>query len=845
VKLRTRRAISVLAGALLLVVPAHLALAVTDVKTDRLAGNDRYATAAAAANAAFPGGASTVLIASGETFPDALAGAALAGFRASPVLLTTKASLPAATSTALDTLKATNAVILGGTGAVSAAVQSQLDAKLSGTVTRIAGNDRYATAAAVAREIGTANIGSTNGRKTALIATGTSFADALAGGPLAAAGSSGRLPILLVGSTVPQTTRDALTDLAIKQVIILGGTSAVSAAVQSDLETVTGNPAQRVAGNDRFATAALIADESLKPGYGFNGKAVLLANGLGFADALAAGPLGGVRKSPVLLTAPTALSAPTKNWLEGNSAVVETVTAIGGTSAVTDATLAAAETAGQQPPKAGANETITITPRGSADLANGSSRDYTATGLTAPVDIVLLDCNDVTTQSGNTVFANANANTTADRTAESGTTDKAAVANVRISAIGGTPRADEPVVTNNDYANAVAPTSGSVTFTVSGPSSSSTAVPCVIPVVFVDANADNALNVPSGGTAPNEGFGAGGRTTFGSTGATGGQFGPKQVQTTDKANDRFVACAVLNTDCTTYRYDGNDVFQISSTSTTLSAFESALSPGDSVQGSYNATSSGQSTFNLTDGQPATPATPVVTVTSTTVMLTFADASGGTSADNIDTYRAYRAPKTTTACPDFNTASGRASYALAQSVADADQSGTTSYTITDTGLTSGTSYCYSVVSVSDGDESTGTPAVTATPGGAVLIVSATTSAPANTAVAIGNQIIFDFNQAVTIATGSAFFEFTDSGAGANASVGRLTCGSGGNATCGTSTLANGNTRLTITVTGLPTYTTPGESPAGIATYPLTVNIVSDGANVAIDEANSPDRTVDSA
>ena len=87
----------------------------------RLAGNDRYETAAAIALATFPNGTETVLLATGEKFPDALAGNFLAGNRNAPILLTTQAALPAVTRQAIQTLKAKNVIILGREEAVSTA----------------------------------------------------------------------------------------------------------------------------------------------------------------------------------------------------------------------------------------------------------------------------------------------------------------------------------------------------------------------------------------------------------------------------------------------------------------------------------------------------------------------------------------------------------------------------------------------------------------------------------------------------------------------------------------------------------------------------------------------------
>jgi len=240
---RRRQAIAVLLTALvgtLLIGPVPRASATADVTQARLAGLDRFETAAKIAAAEYPTGATTAIVASGRAFPDAPAGAALAGIKGGPLLLTEPGSLPTATSNALKSLGTKTVYLLGGTAAVSKAVADSL--ATSYTVTRLAGADRYETAKAIATEIGQANVATLGGKRTAIIATGLDFADALAGGPLAAAGASatGVHPILLVNADVPAATNDALTTLAIQQVVILGGTSVVSASVQAQLETLLG-----------------------------------------------------------------------------------------------------------------------------------------------------------------------------------------------------------------------------------------------------------------------------------------------------------------------------------------------------------------------------------------------------------------------------------------------------------------------------------------------------------------------------------------------------------------------------------------------------------------------------
>jgi putative cell wall-binding protein len=82
----------------------------------------------------------------------------------------------------------------------------------------------------------------------------------------------------------------------------------------------------RVAGADRYATATALADFE-RTSLGWTPSHAILARGDAFADALAGAPLAGVRRAPILLTAPLSLSPVTSTWLDTNGPL--SVTALG------------------------------------------------------------------------------------------------------------------------------------------------------------------------------------------------------------------------------------------------------------------------------------------------------------------------------------------------------------------------------------------------------------------------------------------------------------------------------------------------------------------------------------
>jgi putative cell wall-binding protein len=97
----------------------------------RHAGADRYATASTLSAAAFPTNVSTVYIATGANYPDALAGGAAAAYEDSPLLLVTGTAIPPTTAAELVRLSPARIVILGGPSVVSSAVEASLAAYLA------------------------------------------------------------------------------------------------------------------------------------------------------------------------------------------------------------------------------------------------------------------------------------------------------------------------------------------------------------------------------------------------------------------------------------------------------------------------------------------------------------------------------------------------------------------------------------------------------------------------------------------------------------------------------------------------------------------------------------------
>jgi putative cell wall-binding protein len=164
-------------------------------------------------------------------------------------------------------------------------------------VRRVQGPDRYTTAAQVA-------LNSFTHADTAILARGDDLADAIAGSYLA--GAQGGGPILLTPpGGLPDDVLNALGRLKVKQVFIIGDTTAISGSVDTVLQG-HGMRTTRLAGVTRYATAGVIEQAGGQPaklaGYG---PTALLVSSADMPDAVVAGPVAFHNRYPLLYTAGT------------------------------------------------------------------------------------------------------------------------------------------------------------------------------------------------------------------------------------------------------------------------------------------------------------------------------------------------------------------------------------------------------------------------------------------------------------------------------------------------------------------------------------------------------------
>ncbi len=290
----------------------------------RLAGDNRILTAIQLSRERYAdgelpyfdqSGAGTVVVATGYDFPDALAASTLAGAVGGPLLLTYSNKLDPAVENEIKRLDAHRVFMLGGTKTLTDDVKKALERVVgAGNVIRIQGKTRVQTAAGVARqadaEYGTAPF--------AFVTNGYKFPDALAASPMAAYNVA---PILLTHKdSLDGDTLNAIRELGITDVVILGGTASVSSGVESALKRELGSDhVKRIGGADRYDTArqfvqwatgdygatdlvgcaGTVEDNSLLP---LDWRRFCVAAGSTYPDALGGGAFAGFAGYPLLLT---------------------------------------------------------------------------------------------------------------------------------------------------------------------------------------------------------------------------------------------------------------------------------------------------------------------------------------------------------------------------------------------------------------------------------------------------------------------------------------------------------------------------------------------------------------
>lgn len=259
----------------------------------RISGKNRYETAVDVSRNTFSS-AKNIVLATGESYPDALSAAPLAANLDAPIILVGKdGHIDDATQKEIARLGANQAVIVGGTASIPDQVQDNLPSGIKVSL-RLSGNNRYLTSLEIAKYLEK----KTGKVLPSLVVSGKSYADALSAG--SAAIKSQKTVILYDGNS--QQISDYLKS---RQVDGVGGRT-VKALKAAGVTTRT-----ELVGADRFDTARLVANTYFKPS-----DSVFIVNGRNYPDGLTASVAAGRSKAPLLLTDTGSLTKETRETIQ-------------------------------------------------------------------------------------------------------------------------------------------------------------------------------------------------------------------------------------------------------------------------------------------------------------------------------------------------------------------------------------------------------------------------------------------------------------------------------------------------------------------------------------------------
>lgn len=253
----------------------------------RLAGDDRYSTAAAICREGWQTSTTkNAILATGENFPDALCAAPLSYLLDAPILLTEKDKLNKYAASELVRLDIKTVYIIGGIGVISAEVEDRLK-ELDIVPVRIAGSDRYETSVKIAEKV-TEKLESLN---AIVITTGEDFPDALSIAPIAAARS---MPMLLMPKDyIPECIKDYLAEKIIAKTFIVGPTDIISEDVEKQLSNT-----YRFDSTDKYERNLQI----IRYFDNINVYQLYIATGENYPDALAGSALAAKNNGAIILT---------------------------------------------------------------------------------------------------------------------------------------------------------------------------------------------------------------------------------------------------------------------------------------------------------------------------------------------------------------------------------------------------------------------------------------------------------------------------------------------------------------------------------------------------------------
>lgn len=276
--------------------PESLVYAKTNYTVNRINGATRYETSMNIANNYNSDKLKSVIIASGDDFPDALLGCMLSQNIDAPILLISKDnSYNESTIKFIKSkLKIDGSIyILGGEASVSAKFENYLNSIGYNNIKRLGGIDRFDTNRIIVNFL--------NIKKSTpvVIVNGLGFSDALSISSIAA--SKGYPIIMSDSSKLSDQAKEMLKDIEPSKAFIIGGEGSISNNVFKQLKEVitslNNNNIIRIAGMNRYETSLDVCRY-----FNLSSDTAVIASGENFPDALVGSALAAKENAPIILT---------------------------------------------------------------------------------------------------------------------------------------------------------------------------------------------------------------------------------------------------------------------------------------------------------------------------------------------------------------------------------------------------------------------------------------------------------------------------------------------------------------------------------------------------------------
>ncbi|MDL0414812.1 cell wall-binding glycosyl-hydrolase Cwp19, partial [Clostridioides difficile] len=274
----------------------------SNVKVEKLRGDERYDTAVAISKKGWATNSDTVVLVNGYSIVDGITSTPLATSNDAPILLVNKDNIPTSTKNELKRLNPSKVILIGGNNSIGDKVESEIKDTLSNvSINRVGGSDRYSTSLMIAKELV-----KTNPVEKLYITSGTGEADSLS---IASKAGEEKQPIVLVSKdNVSDEVYNWISDLKVKDAYFIGGNLSISDSVINKLDKVITNDVSknRIAGENREETNGKVI-QKFYPNAEYSSMFVSKSNQL--VDALTSGPLAAKLKSPVVMLGNSVTSA--------------------------------------------------------------------------------------------------------------------------------------------------------------------------------------------------------------------------------------------------------------------------------------------------------------------------------------------------------------------------------------------------------------------------------------------------------------------------------------------------------------------------------------------------------